>query len=105
MRQQSNHKMEMDPARIGLIGNTILVRVIADENKTRGGIIIPLDTKNRAKRGIVVSRGPKAPEEAAVGFEAVMHSYAVEQARMTWEGSEYAIYNGEDVMAVEKVAS
>lgn len=100
MRQQSNSKIEMDPQRVQLIGNTILVRCLSDENKSKGGIYIPLDTKNRAKRGIVISKSPKAPEEVTVGAEAVLHSYAIAQASLRWEGEEFAIYNGEDVMAV-----
>lgn len=99
MRHQSLSKIEMDPGSVRLIGSTILVRCLSDET-VKSGIIIPDSSKNKAKRGIVVSKGPKAPEEAVTGSLAILHSYAVIQASIKWEGAEYAVYNGDDVMAI-----
>lgn len=89
------------------IGDHLIVKPLAKEEKSASGIIIP-DTveKERAERGEVVAVGPgrtlengtRSVMDVKVGDKVVFKKYAPDEIKL--EGIEFLVIKMEDVIAV-----
>lgn len=84
----------------------ILVRRMAEEEKTAGGIIIPDTAKEKPQRGEVVATGngritedgKTLPLEVKVGDKVLFSKYSGTELKL--EGAEYLMMREEDVLGV-----
>lgn len=84
----------------------ILVRRMAEEEKTPGGIIIPDTAKEKPQRGEVVATGKgrvtedgkTLPLEVKVGDKVLFGKYAGTELKL--DGTEYLMIREEDVLGV-----
>jgi chaperonin GroES len=84
----------------------ILVRRMAEEEKTPGGIIIPDTAKEKPQRGEVVATGKgritedgkTLPLEVKVGDKVLFSKYSGTELKL--EGTEYLMIREEDVLGV-----
>ena len=84
----------------------ILVQRVAEETKTKGGIIIPDTAKEKPIEGEVVSAGPGKvsadgkliPMEVKVGDKILFGRYGGTDVKI--EGEEYLIMREDDVLGV-----
>ena len=84
----------------------ILVRRMAEEEKTAGGIIIPDTAKEKPQRGEVVATGKgritedgkTLPLEVKVGDKVLFSKYSGTELKL--EGKEFLMMREEDVLGV-----
>ncbi len=84
----------------------ILVRRMAEEEKTAGGIIIPDTAKEKPQRGEVVATGKgritedgkTLPLEVKVGDKVLFGKYSGTELKL--DGKEYLMINENDVLGV-----
>lgn len=93
------------------LGDRIAVRVVQQDTKTAGGIIIPDTAKEKPMHGEVVAVGEgvfdevgkRRPLEIKVGMEVLFGKWAGTEVKV--EGEELLIMKESDVMGIiEKVA-
>jgi len=95
-------------AKLGVrpLHDRILVRRMAEEEKTAGGIIIPDTAKEKPQRGEVVAAGKGRitedgkllPLEVKVGDKVLFTKYSGTELKL--EGTEYLMMREEDVLGV-----
>ena len=82
------------------LGDRVLVRRVEEEEKTKGGIIIPDTAKEKPQEGEVVAVGPGARDEAGK-----VHPLDVKKGDRIlfgkWSGSEVKI-DGEDLLIMKQ---
>jgi chaperonin GroES len=86
----------------------ILVQRIEEEEKTRGGIIIPDSAKEKPQEGVVVAvgkgkvldNGQVAPLEVAEGDRVLFAKYGGTEVKL--DGEDYVILREDDVLAINK---
>jgi chaperonin GroES len=87
----------------------VLVKRVDEEEKTKGGIIIPDTAKEKPQEGIVVAVGTgriegegkkKTPLEVKKGDRILFSKYA--GTEVTIEGEEHLIMKEEDIIALIK---
>jgi len=84
----------------------ILVRRMAEEEKTAGGIIIPDTAKEKPQRGEIVATGKGRftedgkvlPLEVKVGDKVLFSKYSGTELKL--DGTEYLMMREEDVLGV-----
>jgi len=84
----------------------VLVRRIEEEQKTKGGIIIPDTAKEKPQQGEVVAVGPGArtedgrliPMDVKVGDKVLFGKWAGTEVKI--EGDEYLILKESDILGV-----
>lgn len=84
----------------------ILVRRMAEEEKTAGGIIIPDSAKEKPQRGEIVATGKGRvtedgkvlPLEVKVGDKILFSKYSGTELKL--EGTEYLMMREEDILGV-----
>jgi chaperonin GroES len=84
----------------------ILIKRVAEEQKTSGGIIIPDTAKEKPQEGRVIAvgngkvtdEGKLIPLEVAVGDRILFGKYS--GSEITLDGEEHLIIREEDVLAV-----
>jgi chaperonin GroES len=84
----------------------ILIKRVAEEQKTAGGIIIPDTAKEKPQEGRVIAvgngkvtdEGKLIPLEVAVGDRILFGKYS--GSEITLDGEEHLIIREEDVLAV-----
>ncbi len=84
----------------------ILVRRMAEEEKTAGGIIIPDSAKEKPQRGEIVAAGKgritedgkNLPLEVKVGDKILFSKYSGTELKL--DGKEYLMMREEDVLGV-----
>jgi len=84
----------------------ILVKRIAEEETTKGGIIIPDTAKEKPQEGLVVAAGPGRVDDAGKvqpldvkkGDKILFSKYSGNE--ITLEGEEHLIMREDDVLAV-----
>ena len=84
----------------------VIVKRVEEEEKTKGGIIIPDTAKEKPQEGLVVAAGPgRVNEEGKVtpldvkkGDKVLFGKYS--GTEVTLEGEEHLIIREEDVLAV-----
>lgn len=84
----------------------ILVRRMAEEEKTAGGIIIPDSAKEKPQRGEIVATGKGRvteggkilPLEVKIGDKVLFSKYSGTELKL--DGSEYLMMREEDILGV-----
>ena len=82
----------------------VIVRPVAKEEKTAGGIIIPDTAKEKPTQGEILAVGPgrfekgaRVPMELKVGDQVIYGKYS--GTPYTFDGEEYVIIKASDVLA------
>ena len=90
-------------AKIQPLADRVLVRPVAAEEKTIGGIIIPDSAKEKPLRGEVIAVGNGTKDEAMVlnaGDQVLYGKYA--GTELEYEGEKFLIMRLSDVLAILK---
>ena len=90
-------------AKIQPLADRVLVRPVAAEEKTIGGIIIPDSAKEKPLRGEVIAVGNGTKDEAMVlnaGDQVLYGKYA--GSELEYEGEKFLIMRQSDVLAILK---
>ena len=90
-------------AKIQPLADRVLVRPVAAERKTIGGIIIPDSAKEKPLRGEVIAVGNGTKDEAMVlgaGDQVLYGKYA--GTELEYEGEKFLIMRQSDVLAILK---
>jgi chaperonin GroES len=94
------------------LGDRVLVRRVEEEEKTKGGIIIPDTAKEKPQEGEVISTGPGArddsgkvqPLDVKAGDRILFGKWSGTEVKI--EGQEFLIMKESDIMGViEKTAA
>lgn len=88
------------------LGDRILVKRVASETKTKGGIIIPDTAKEKPQEGLVVAVGPGAVREdggrrellVEAGDRILFGKYAGTEVKI--DGTDHLILSESDVLGV-----
>ena len=88
------------------INDKVLVKRIEAEGKTKGGIILPDNAKEKPREGKVVAvgsgkllkSGERAKAQVQKGDRVIFSSYAGTELKL--EGEDYLILGEEDILAV-----
>ncbi|HRI18350.1 MAG: co-chaperone GroES [Caulobacteraceae bacterium] len=82
------------------LGDRVLVRRVEEEEKTKGGIIIPDSAKEKPQEGLVISVGPGARDES--GKLVPLDVKAGDRILFgKWSGTEVKI-DGEDLLIMKE---
>ena len=82
------------------LGDRVLVRRVEEEQKTKGGIIIPDTAKEKPQEGEVISVGPGARDDAGK-VHALDVSVGDRILFGKWSGSEVKL-DGEDLLIMKE---
>jgi len=88
------------------LGDRLVVKVLHDEEKTKGGIVLPDTAKEKPTEGEVIAvgtgkvleNGQKLPLEVKVGDRIIFSKYAGTEVKL--DGEEYVIFSERDVLAI-----
>ncbi len=88
------------------IGEKVLIKRLAPEEKTAGGIVLPDTAKEKPQQGKVIElgdgkllkSGERVKSRLKKGDRVIFSSYA--GTEVTMEGEEYLIMSEEDIFAV-----
>lgn len=89
------------------LGDRVVIKVLASEEKTKSGIVLPDTAKEKPQEGEVVAvglgrfleSGERAALEVKVGDRVIYSKYSGSEVKM--DGEEYLILNGDrDILAV-----
>lgn len=88
------------------LGDRVIIQVAKEEEKTIGGIVLASSAQEKPQIGEVVAvgegqtleSGEKAPVAVSVGDQVMFEKYAGSEVK--FEGQEYLIVNGKDIMAI-----
>ena len=88
------------------LGDRVLIKRIEEEQKTKGGIIIPDTAKEKPQEGIVVAlgtgkvddNGKKVAFEVKKGDRVLVSKYGGTEIKI--DGKEYKIFNSDDLIAI-----
>ena len=88
------------------LGDRLVVKVLTREEKTKGGIVLPVTAIEKPTEGEVVAvgtgkildNGQKQPVEVKVGDRIIFSKYA--GTEVTVDGEELVIFSERDVLAI-----
>ena len=87
------------------LGDRIVIKVLKEEERTKGGIVLPDTAKEKPQKGEVVAvgsgeiiDGKKVPLEVKVGDKIIFSKYAGTEVKLDEE--EYLILRQSDVLAI-----
>ncbi|HCA40577.1 MAG TPA: co-chaperone GroES [Aminobacterium sp.] len=88
------------------LGDRLVVKVINQEEKTKGGIVLPDTAKEKPQEGEVIAigtgkvleNGQKLPLEVKVGDRIIFSKYAGTEIKL--DGEEFVIFSERDVLAI-----
>ena len=88
------------------LGDRIVVKVLSEEKKTKGGIVLPDTAKEKPTEGEVLAvgtgkildNGTKQPVEVKVGDHIIFSKYAGTEVKV--DGEELIIFSERDVLAI-----
>ncbi len=88
------------------LGDRVILRLVEQEEKTRGGILLPDTAKEKPQKGEVLAvgsgkildSGEKIPLDVQVGNKVIFGRYSGTEVKV--EGEEYLIVNERDILAV-----
>jgi chaperonin GroES len=106
--ESRSQRREAERMKIRPLQDRILVQRIEEEEKTRGGIIIPDSAKEKPQEGRVIAvgkgkildNGQIAPLEVAEGDRVLFAKYGGTEVKL--DGEEYVILREDDVLAINK---
>ncbi len=86
-------------AKLEPLGNRVLVQVIEQEERTKGGIYLPETAKEKPQQARVIAIGKDAEEELSLkeGDIVIFPKYSGTEVKI--DGVEYLILNADDVLA------
>ncbi|WP_372368341.1 co-chaperone GroES [Candidatus Uabimicrobium sp. HlEnr_7] len=95
-------------ANITPIGDKILLKRLAAEAKTKGGIVLPEAAKEKPKEGEVIELGcgrllddgKRAPFTVQKGDRVIFSSYAGTEVKI--DGEEYLILSEDEILVIVK---
>lgn len=101
MTQQATGKMTLQP-----LGNRVLAKRLEQEEKLKGGIILPDTAKKKQEQAVVIavgkgkmtSDGKLIPVPVKVGDTILMDKYS--GTEITLDDEEYVIVRGDDIIAI-----
>ncbi|HHW99506.1 MAG TPA: co-chaperone GroES [Firmicutes bacterium] len=90
------------------LADRIVVKAIAQEEKTKSGIVLPDTAKEKPQEGEVLAVGPgkvadngsRIPMEVKVGDRVIYSKYAGTEVKV--DGEEYLVLRESDVLAIVK---
>lgn len=96
------------PATIRPLHDRILVRRVEAEEKSRGGIIIPDNAKEKPVEGLVISVGSGVrtkdgdliPLDVKAGDRVLFAKYSGTEVKVVLDGGEHLILREDDILAV-----
>jgi len=88
------------------LGDRVVIKVLNQEEKTKGGIVLPDTAKEKPQEGEVVAvgsgrvleNGQKLPLEVKVGEKVIFSKYAGTEVKV--DDEEYLILSERDILAV-----
>ncbi|HHV94391.1 MAG TPA: co-chaperone GroES [Firmicutes bacterium] len=88
------------------LADRVVVKAIQQEEKTKGGIVLPDTAKEKPQEGEVVAVGPgklldngeRAPMEVKPGDKVLYAKYAGTEVKI--DGEEYLIMRESDILAI-----
>ncbi len=88
------------------LNDRVVVKVLEEEQKTRGGIVLPDTAKEKPQKGEVIAVGPgtvrddgsRTPPEVKAGDKVMFAKYAGTEVKL--DGEEYLILREADILAV-----
>ena len=88
------------------VGNRVVAKQLASEEKTKSGIVLPDTAKEMPQQAIVVAvgsgkvfdNGKVAEPEVAVGDKIIYKRYAENETKV--DGEKYIISNQDDILGV-----
>lgn len=89
------------------LGDRVVVKAIANEEVTKGGIVLPDTAKEKPQQGEVVAvgngalseNGTRLPMEVKVGDKVIYSKYSGTEIKQ--DGEDYLILNGDrDILAI-----
>ena len=88
------------------LGDRVLIKRVAEEEKTKGGIIIPDTAKEKPQQGTVLAAGngkskdggKRVPLDVKAGDHILFGKYSGQEIRL--DGTDYFIMKEDDVLAV-----
>ena len=95
--------MELKP-----LGDRVVVKPVKEEQKTKGGIVLPDTAKEKPQQGEVIAvgsgrvldNGQKVALEVSVGDKVIYSKYAGTEVKL--EDEEYLILSERDILAILK---
>ncbi len=86
-------------AKLEPLGNRVLVQILEQEERTKGGIYLPETAKEKPQQARVIAIGEEAEEELSleVGDVVIFPKYSGTEVRV--DDQEYLILNADDVLA------
>jgi chaperonin GroES len=91
--------------RVRPLGDRLIVRRVEEEEKTKGGIIIPDTAKEKPQEGEVVAVGPgrledgkRIPLDVKAGDRVLFGKYAGTEIKL--DGEEHLILREDDVLGI-----
>ena len=89
------------------LGDRVVVKVLAQEEKTRGGIVLPDTAKEKPQEGKVIAVGPgrvldngqRVTPEVKANDIVIFAKYGGTEVKL--EGEEYLILRETDILAVK----
>lgn len=90
------------------IGDRVLVKPVAEEKKTKGGIVLPDTAKEKPQEGEVIAvgsgklldNGERIPLEVKEGDKIIYSKFAGTEIKL--EDEEHLILNERDILAIIK---
>lgn len=90
------------------LADRVVVRALAQEEKTKSGIVLPESAKEKPQEGEVLAVGPgkiaengsRMPMETKVGNKVIYSKYAGTEIKI--DGAEYLVLRESDVLAIVK---
>ena len=88
------------------LGDRIVVKAAPNEEKTKGGLVLPDTVKEKPVEGIVVAvgagkvldNGQRQPMEVNVDDKVIYSKYSGTEVKV--DGKEYKVVNQDDILAV-----
>jgi chaperonin GroES len=88
------------------LGDRILIKIIAKEEKTSGGIFLPDTAKEKSQVGEVTAvgigsrndKGDRVPLEVKVGDQVLYSKYAGNEIKV--DGEDYLLLTEKDILAI-----
>jgi chaperonin GroES len=89
------------------LGDRVLVKPLEDEERTKGGIVLPDTAKEKPQRGEVVAVGPgewdedgtkRLPLDVKAGDHVLYAKYSGSEFKV--DGVEHLILRGSDILAI-----
>ncbi len=87
------------------LADRVVIKVLASEEKTKSGIVLPDTAKEKPQEGEIVAVGPgkfekgeREPLDVTVGDRVIYSKYAGTEVKV--EGEEYLILKQADILAI-----